>query len=43
MDETGSDGMQVNLEAFQRAARLSGIPEEKVKWHVRWIRRFTAY
>jgi len=32
----------LGCEAFDRAASLSVIPEGKVKWHVRWIRRFAA-
>lgn len=43
MDETTPHDTQLNIEAFQRAARLSGIPEEKLKWHVGWIRRFAAF
>jgi integron integrase len=43
MDETTPHDIQLNIESFQRAARLSGIPEDKLKWHVRWIRRFSTF
>ena len=43
MDETTPHDILLNLEAFERAARLSGIPEEKITWHVRWVRRFSAF
>jgi len=43
MDETTPHDLLPNLEAFERAARLSGIPEEKITWHVRWVRRFSAF
>ena len=43
MDETTPHDVTLNLDAFERAARLSGIPEEKITWHVRWVRRFSAF
>jgi len=43
MDETTPHDFLLILEAFGRAARLSGIPDEKLKWHVGWIRRFSAF
>lgn len=43
MDETTRHDTLPIIEEFQRALCLSGIPEDKLKWYVRWIRRFCAF
>jgi integron integrase len=37
------DSVRPHLDAFYRAARLSGIPEDRIRWHAGWVLRFSEF